>query len=160
MCELRPGSVLLGVMVDKLAFIGAAVLLALAVGVSAPAFETLALCVVFGTMALGGFAAARHAQGHELLHGLAVGTMGGVITVSRFAVDALWPAAEAAAQHPLVWELAGWAGAPAAGLLGGLLARAVGMPLPAEGHPTAAWRLWLPVYVAVVAFFAFLDQLA
>jgi hypothetical protein len=159
MRELRPGSVLLGVLVDKLAFVAAAVLLALAVGVEAPAFQTLALALGLLTVALGGFAAARHAQVEAPLHGLGVGVLGSALSLARFAVNSTWPPAETAARHALGWELAGWIGAPLAGLLGGLLARALARPAPQELPPAGSWWLWLPVYLAVIAFFAFLEQL-
>jgi hypothetical protein len=81
------------------------------------------------------------------------------ISFGRFVVNAQWPPAEAAAQHPLWWELLGWTSAPFAGLLGGWLAarRSPIQPTPRSGG--ARWGLWLPVLLAFTTLFAFAEQL-
>jgi hypothetical protein len=137
-------------------------MLAAAVGLSSPAFQTLVLPLGVATIVLGGFASARHARGERVAHGVAVGGMASLMSFSRFAVNSLWPPTEAAAIHPLWWEVLGWTSAPVAGLLGGWIAQAVARGSRTQRAPRpgeAGWGLWLPVLLAVIAFFAFAEQL-
>ncbi len=159
---LRPTSVLFGVLVDKSVFIASALTLAALVGVSAPAFQTLALALGLTATALGGFTAAWHARRRFRAHGLAVGAMAVAISFGRFVVNGLWPPAEAGAEHPIWWELLGWAGAVLAGLSGGCVANAVGRRSSGQAEPRpgeARWGIWLPVFLAIIALFAFAEQL-
>ena len=159
MDKVRPGSILLGVLTDKLLFIAAALTLALILGTSNPAFQILVMPVGFGTIVCGGFVAAWHARSHCLLHGLAVGGLGVVISSARFGVNILWPPSEAAALHPLWWELLGWVGAPVAGLVGGWLAFIRAQQSPREPRPASVrWAWWIPAYLAVIVLFAFAEQ--
>ena len=157
---LRPTSVLFGVLVDKSVFVASALTLVAMVGVSAPAFQTRVLVLGPAATALGGFTAAWHARRRFLAHGLAVGAMAVAISFGRFVVNRLWPVA--AAEHPIWWELGGWVGAVLAGLSGGWIASAVGRRSSAQGEPRhgeARWGVWLPVFLAIVALFAFAEQL-
>ena len=159
---LRPTSILFGVLVDKSVFIVSALVLATLVGVSAPAFQTLALALGLAATALGGFTAAWHARRRFLAHGLAVGAMAVAISFGRFVVNGLWPPAQAGAEHPIWWELLGWAGAAVAGLSGGCIANPVGRRFSRQAEPRsgdARWGIWLPVFFAILALFAFAEQL-
>jgi hypothetical protein len=162
MQSLRPTSILLGVLADKAIFVALALTLAALVGVSAPAFQMLALAAGLGATILGGFVGAWHARSRYLPHGLAVGAMGVAISFGRFIVNGIWPPAQAAAQHPLWWELLGWTGALFAGLLGGWLAHTAARRSFVQRNPRtgkARWGLWLPVIFAVIALLAFAEQL-
>ena len=159
---LRPTSVLVGVLVDKSVFVASALTLTAMVGVSAPAFQTLVLVLGLAATAQGGFTAAWHARRRFLAHGLAVGAMAVAISFGRFAVNGLWPPAEAGAVHPIWWELLGWAGAAVAGVSGGCVANSVGRRFSRQAEPRPGdgrWGIWLPVFFAIVALFAFAEQL-
>ena len=67
MCNLRPTSILLGVLVDKAVFIASALTLSAFVGVSSSLFQYVALACGLGSTFLGGFAAAWLARGEYLL---------------------------------------------------------------------------------------------
>jgi hypothetical protein len=162
MRSLRPTSILLGVLVDKVTFVAGAIALAGVLGVAAPGFLSLALALGLATITLGGYVAGRHARSNPLGHGFAVGVVAVAISSGRFLVNTLWPPAEAAARHPIGWELLGWSGALAAGVLGGWLAKFVAERSSGQAQPRpgeARWGLWLPVFFAVIALFAFLEQL-
>jgi hypothetical protein len=159
MRRVHPASVLLGVLVDKLTFVAIAVALASALGVSSPSFQILVMPVGFCAIGLGGFAAAWNARCEEPRHGLAVGVVGTAISFARFVVNTLWPPAEAAALHPLWWELLGWASAPVAGLIGGWLAHAPARrSLRGPPRTPGSWVPWIPAYLAVIGLFAFAEQ--
>jgi hypothetical protein len=84
------------------------------------------------------------------------------ISFGRFLVNTIWPIAEVGARHTISWELLGWSGAPLAGLLGGLLAKAVADRSSMQPEPRSAqtrWGVWLPVFLAIIAVFAFAEQL-
>jgi hypothetical protein len=132
------------------------------VSVSSPPFQSLALACGLGSTFLGGFAAAWLARGEYLPHGVAVGAMAVAISFGRFVVNGVWPPAEAAAQHPLWWELLGWTGALLTGLTGGWFAgtitrRSLAQPSPRSNE--VRWGLWLPVFLVVIAIFAFAEHL-
>ena len=160
--NLRPTSILLGVLVDKGVFIAAVLALAGLVGVGAPAFQSLALALGLTATALGALVAAWHARRRPLAHGFAVGAIAVAISFGRFVVNSIWPLAEKAAQHVISWELFGWSGALLAGLLGGWCANAVPGRSAAQtelGVAEARWVVWLPVFLAIIALFAFAEQL-
>jgi hypothetical protein len=162
MRNLRPSSILLGVLVDKTVFIASALTLSTFLSVSSPPFPYLALACGLGSTLLGGFTAACLARAEYLPHGLAVGAMAVAISFGRFVVNSVWPLAEAAAQHPLWWELLGWTGALLAGLTGGwfvgtIARRSLVRPSPRSNE--VRWGLWLPVFLAVIAIFAFAEHL-
>jgi hypothetical protein len=160
--NLRPTSILLGVLVDKLTFVALAVALAFLVGVESPRFQTLALIFGLTSTLIGAFAGAWHARHTYLLHGLSVGIMAFAISFSRFVVNSFWPLPEVAAVHPLSWELLGWTGAVLVGMAGGRLAQSVAPDSAAQSEPGSGdpkWVLWLPVFVAVIVLFAILEQL-
>ncbi len=162
MRTLHPRSILLGVLVDKGVFIAGALALAGLMGITAPGFQSLALALGLSATTLGAFVAARHARSRFFAHGFAVGAIAVAISSSRFLVNTVWPPAEAGAQHPIWWELLGWSGALVAGVLGGWLANAVADRSSVQAEPRAgeaAWGLWLPVLLAVIALFAFAEQL-
>jgi hypothetical protein len=161
MAALRPSSILLGVLVDKGVFITAALALAALVGVAAPSFQSLALALGLAATALGALIAALHARSRHLAHGFAVGAIAVAVSFGRFVVNSIWPPAEAAAQHAISWELIGWGGALLAGLLGGWCAGVVReeSSVQAEPRADAKWGLWLPVFLAIIALFAFAEQL-
>ena len=159
---LRPTSVLFGVLVDKAVFVASALTLAAMVGVSAPAFQTAVLILGLAATALGGFTAAWHARRRFLAHGLAVGAMAVAISFGRFVVNGLWPPAEAGAVHSIGWELLGWAGAAVAGVSGGSVANSVSRRFSRQVEPRpgdARSSIGLPVFFALVALFAFAEQL-
>jgi hypothetical protein len=162
MSTLRPTSILLGVLVDKGLFIVGALALAGLIGITAPAFQSLALALGLSATTLGAFVAARHARSRFFAHGFAVGVIAVAVSFGRFLVNTVWPPAEADAQHPIWWELLGWSGALVAGALGGWLANAVAERSSAQAEPRsgeAAWGLWLPVLFAIIALLAFAEQL-
>ena len=159
---LRPTSVLLGVLVDKGVFIAAVLALAGLVGVGAPAFQSLALALGLIATSLGAIAAAWHARSRPLAHGFAVGATAVAISFGRFVVNSIWPLPEAAARHAISWELLGWSGALLAGLLGGFCANVLGGRTTTQaelGSAGARWAVWLPVFLAIIALFAFAEQL-
>jgi orotate phosphoribosyltransferase len=135
MRSLRPASILLGVLADKVTFVASALALAGLVGVSAPAFGILAMCLGVAATAVGGFVAAWHARSRYLPHGLAVGVMAVAISPGRFLVNAQWPPAEAAAQHPLWWALSGCSRLPSSSRFRGRMQNQVSLLLSKrEGH--------------------------
>jgi hypothetical protein len=159
---LRPVSVLLGVLVDKGVFVAGAVALAGLLGVGAPAFQSMALALGLTATALGAFVAAWHARRQPLVHGFAVGAMAVAVSFGRFVVNSIWPLAEAAAQHAISWELFGWSGALLAGLVGGWCASIVTGRSAVQAEQVATevrWGIWLPVFLAIIALFAFAEQL-
>jgi hypothetical protein len=84
------------------------------------------------------------------------------VSFGRFVVNSIWPLAEAAAHHAISWELFGWSGALLAGLLGGWCASAATgrSAVQAErGSAEERWSIWLPVFLAIIALFAFAEQL-
>ena len=162
MTTLRPASVLLGVLVDKGLFIAAVIALAAVVGVGAPAFQSLALGLGLTATMLGALVAAWHARRRHLAHGSAVGVMALAISFGRFLVNSIWPLAEVGSRHTIAWELLGWSGAVLAGLLGGLLAKSIADRSSMQPEPRSAqtsWGFWVPVFLAIIAIFAFAEQL-
>ena len=162
MPNLRPTSILLGVIVDKVTFVALAVTLVLLVGLESPRFQTLALIGGLASTLLGAFFGAWHARHTYLWHGLAVGIMGFAISFARFAVNSYSPPKQVAAVHPLSWELLGWTGVVLAGVAGGWLAQSVAPYSTTQSRPRSGdpkWVVWLPVYVALIFVFAILEQL-
>ena len=162
MGSLRPTSILLGVFVDKGIFVAFAIVLAAVLGLSSPAFQIMALACGLVATLLGGFVAAWHARGEYVLHGFGVGSMAVAISLSRFLVNIVWPPAQAAAVHPIWWELIGWTGALFAGLTGGwfahLAARRSLVPLTPRPHELRR-GLWSIVLLAVIVLFAIAEHL-
>lgn len=119
---LRPLSVLLGVVVDKLAAIVSIGLLLSVLGTASAAFQAAALLVGALCTTLGAFVAARHAKQRLLAHGVAVGVAGLVISVARFVLAPLLAGPDSSAAHSIPWELTAWVSVLAAGFAGGALA--------------------------------------
>ena len=114
---IQPSSIVVGVLVDKLAAVLLIGILIAAVGPEAPFFQAAALIVGSLCTLTGGFVAARRAGVRPLLHGAAVGLVGLAISVARFA---LTPAG--AASHSATWELTAWFLVVFSGLAGGFIA--------------------------------------
>jgi putative membrane protein (TIGR04086 family) len=115
---VRPTSIALGVIVDKLTAVLLIGTLMALLGVASRAFQVTALIVGFACTTLGAFVAGRHAKQRMVAHGLAVGLVGLAISVTR---PLLTPEGSSAT-HSLPSELAAWSSVVVAGLAGGHLA--------------------------------------
>ena len=159
--RLRPDSVVLGVLVDKICFIVAALTLAAAIGTSSSLFGTAALALGLTATALGGFFAARHAACNSVAHGLAVGAIAVVISFGRFLANRAWPL-DLDPSHPLWWEILGWIGALAAGAVGGRAAAAsTELPVARDAFADGPkWSIWSPILLGLILVFALAEQLS
>lgn len=161
MRTLRPTSIIVGVLADKVLFVAAIIPIATSVGLESRAFPTIALAVGFASTFCGALLAAWHARQTYLLHGIAVGAVALLISFLRYTVNSVRPPA-AAAIHPLNWELLAWCAALLAGLVGGGLAQsfAARIAVPRSPRPdNPKWSVWLPVLLLIIALFALLEQL-
>ncbi len=119
---LKFTSILLGVAVDKLCAILAIGILLWRLDVASPLFQNTALLVGSLCTVLGAFVGARHAGVRPLGHGLAIGSIGLLISVSRFLASIYLATADAPRAHSIAWELTSWFLVVAAGCLGGRFA--------------------------------------
>lgn len=121
--RVRLGSVLVGVVTDKLLFIIGAGVLSTVVPTTSAAFSAAALALGFACTTLGAFVAATRAGRQPILHGLLVGVVGFLISFGRFLAFWINPPSDPGAVHSLPWELLGWVLVFAAGFAGGSLGR-------------------------------------
>ena len=119
---LRPLSILLGVVVDKLLAVLSIGLLMALLGPSSFAFQVLALVAGSGCTAFGAYVAGRHASARPLAHGVAVGCIALVLSVARFALTPLLASADSPPSHSLGWNVLAWLSVGVSGWLGGKLA--------------------------------------
>lgn len=119
---LRATSILLGVIIDKLAAVVSIGLLLSILGAATSSFQVAALVAGALCTILGAFVAARQAKQRPLAHGVAVGVVGLVISVSRFVLTPVLSAPDSTAAHSVPWELTAWFTVVVAGFAGGALA--------------------------------------
>lgn len=157
--RLRVSAILIGVVVDKLVFLTVAAPLALVTGgISSAAFSAGALPVGIASTALGAFAAAGVARQRFFAHGQLVGVIAFLVSVARFAANAAWPPAHAAAVHPLWWESLAWSGALVSGAAGGFAAGRL-LTVRTDPRSDARPRVWLAVLVVLAGVLAMAEQL-
>ena len=122
--RLRPRSILIGAVVDKLVFIPCAFALVATLGTGSLRFQLAALVVGSGATGIGGYVGARHARRQPIAHGLAIAGVAFLLSLARFLASAAASDVDNPAAHPLWWEFVAWALTLGAGLLGGWFAAA------------------------------------
>ena len=125
---IRPGAILLGVIVDKLTFVVAVGTLSSFLSTTSLAFSALALVLGLACTTLGAFVAAVRAGRLYVGHGLLVALVAFLISFARFIVFTVAPPEDPGAAHPLWWEILGWSLVFLAGFAGGELAKKRALP--------------------------------